>query len=389
MKELGHRDCVAAALNHEDDCRVPVNNFALVTAARSAGYRMSQARSDPKISARVSVDYAVRTGSDFVKPILDSQVPFKDLGMKVDFPDDDYGVVPKPIAKTEKQIDDLALFDPWAAEECPMFTSVFVDSLEETARILPEDLHICGLSWGPISTAGYIMGVEDMLMSALFDGDIVKKLISKVTGFVSAQQRRMLEAGATVMWMADPTASQDLISPDMFEEFCLGGIKKVVDDVKDEYKDAPTFVHICGNTLDVMDIFPRTGADCISFDHAVDPGSAKSKSKGRFTIMGNIDPVNGIMMGTPDSIRKECFGIMDAAAEGGGFILAPGCETPISSPDENVIAMCDAARDYRKHRNRLPTIFTDIGLGYKLPPRRPQGSHPLPRGMVPKVQYTE
>ena len=30
----------------------------------------------------------------------------------------------------------------------------------------------------------------------------------------------------------------------------------------------------------------------------------------------------------------------------GGFILAPGCETPISSPDANVIAMGEAGTDY-------------------------------------------
>lgn len=345
MKDAGHRACVEAALNHELTDRTPVNNFALVTAARSAGIKVEKARWDPQTSARVSVDYAMRTGSDFVKPILDSQVPFKDLGMDVRFPDDDYGMVPGHIVETQEDIDGLALFDPYRAEECPSFTKVFVESLEETARILPEDLHICGLSWGPITTAGYCMGAENMMFATLTDPDMVKSLIGKVTDLVSGMQRRMIDAGATVMWMADPTSSQDLISPDMFMEYSHDAIKRVISDVK-AVDDVPAFIHICGNTLDTMKMLPDTGADCLSFDHAVDPEKASRNAGGRIALMGNIDPVRVVMSGTPQDVRDESYRVIDAAGREGGLILAPGCETPISSPDENVIAMGNAGRDY-------------------------------------------
>ncbi|MBR2394810.1 MAG: hypothetical protein IKA98_04870, partial [Candidatus Methanomethylophilaceae archaeon] len=71
MIDAGHRACVEAALNHEKADRTPVNNFALVTAARSAGIKVDEARWNPQISAKVSVDYALKTKSDFIKPILD------------------------------------------------------------------------------------------------------------------------------------------------------------------------------------------------------------------------------------------------------------------------------------------------------------------------------
>ncbi len=345
MIDAGHRACVEAALNHEKADRTPVNNFALVTAARSAGIKVDEARWNPKISAKVSVDYALKTKSDFIKPILDSQVPFTDLGMKVNFPEDDYGMIPGHIVETAEDVDALALFDPSVASECPNFTKVFVDALEETSRILPEDLHICGLSWGPITTAGYCMGTENMMFATMIEPELVQKLIGKVTGLVSDMQTRMIEAGATVMWMADPTSSQDLISPDMFREYSLNPIKQVVSDVN-AMSDVPTFVHICGNTLDTMKMLPETGTDCLSLDHAVDISKAKKNADGKFTIMGNLDPVSLIMDGTPESIRKESYALIDAAGQDGGFILAPGCETPISSPDENVLAMGLAGRDY-------------------------------------------
>lgn len=348
MEEKGHRSCVEAALSFEETGRTPVNNFSLVTAAHSAGVTVDAARWDPKLSARVSVDFAMRTRSDFVKPILDSQVPFIDLGMDVSMPENDYGRVHGHVASTAEEVDDLALFDPYCAEECPKFTKVFVESLEETARILPEDLHICGLSWGPFTTAGYVMGMEDMIFGTISDPDLVKKLVSKVTGYVSGIQRRMVDAGATVMWMADPSSSEDMISSDMFNEFSHDAIRDVVSAVKADDASIPAFVHICGNTLDTIPSLFDTGADCLSFDYAVDPGAAKRAAKGRLALMGNIDPVQQILYGTPESITQECYRILDLAGSGGGFVLAPGCETPLMSPDENVLAMGLAGTEYWK-----------------------------------------
>ncbi len=313
MKDAGHRSCVEAALNFETTDRTPVNNFALVTAARSAGYKVDEARWNPQLSARVSIDYALKTESDFVKPILDSQVPFQDMGMKVRFPEDDYGRVPGHVVENAEDIDGLAVFDPYRAEECPGFTKVFVEALEETSRNLPEDLHICGLSWGPITTAGYCMGVENMLMATMFgEGDTVKKLVTKVTDLVSAMQRRMIDAGATVMWMADPTSSADIISPDMFTEYSEDHIRKVVEDVK-AVDDVPTFVHICGNTLNIIEPLKRTHADCLSFDHAVDINRAKELAGRDIALMGNLDPVELVMSGTPEQITKESYRLIDAA----------------------------------------------------------------------------
>ena len=346
MKDAGHRACVEAALNFEAADRTPVNNFALVTAARSAGCKVDEARWNPQLSAKVSVDYALRTESDFVKPILDSQVPFADMGMKVNFPEDDYGRVPGHLVETDGDVDALAVFDPYEAEQCPGFTKVMVEGIEETVRILPEDLHVCGLSWGPITTAGYLMGVENMLLATMFGEDAkVKRLIDKVTGLVSAMQRRMIDAGATVMWMADPTSSGDIISPDMFREYSGAHIKRVVDDVR-AMSDVPTFVHICGNTLGIVDQIKDTGADCLSFDHAVDAARARELAGDDLALMGNLDPVELIMSGTPERITEESYRLIDVAGREGGFVLAPGCETPISSPDENVLAMGRAGRGY-------------------------------------------
>lgn len=347
MKDKGHRSCVESALKHETPERTPVNNFALVTAARSAGMKVDDARWHPEVSARVSIDYALKTHSDFVKPVLDSQIPFADMGMKVNFPEDDYGSIKTHIVESSEDVNELAFFDPNIAKECPKFTEVIVNGLQETDRQLEEDLHICGLSWGPITTAGYLMGTEEMLMTTFMDPDLVKSLIKKVAPFVAEQQKTMLDSGATVMWMADPTSSEDLISPDMFKEYSYDALKHVISDVRKDH-DVPSFVHICGNTLNIMGMLPEIGTDCFSFDHAVDIAEAKKRVGRKMTLMGNIDPVRHMLQGNPSDITDECYRMIDLAGRDGGYIIAPGCETPIASPDENVTAMGLAGTEYWK-----------------------------------------
>lgn len=339
-----------AALNHETYERTPVNNFALVTAARSAGLKVDDARWHPEVSARVAIEYSLKTHSDFVKPVLDSQVPFMDLGMDVKFPEDDYGSVKSTLVDTAEDVDGLAFFDPARAAECPNFTNVIVRGLEETSEQLEEDLHICGLSWGPFTTAGYLMGAENMLMMTMLDEeDTVKELVDKTAEFVLAQQLKMIDAGATVMWMADPTSSQDLISPEMFDDLSFGALETVIGGTKREY-DVPAFLHICGNTTDILKTLPKTGCDCFSLDHAVDLAAAKRIAGKDIALMGNIDPVQMMLQSTPDRITGRCFEMIEAAGIDGGYILAPGCETPIACPDENVVAMGLAGIDYWRQK---------------------------------------
>ena len=347
MKDAGHRQCVEAALNHERPDRTPVNNFALVTAARSAGLKVDEARLHPEVSARVSIDYAIKTHSDFVKPVLDSQIPFADLGMTVQFPEDDYGTVRSHLVEDAEGIDKLAFFDPKVAKECPMFTDVIINGITATAKALTEDLHLCGLSWGPISTAGYLMGAENLLMMTMMDEDAVKKIVNKSGKFVSEQQNAMLDAGATVMWMADPTASEDLISDEMYREYCYGPTRYVISEMRKSY-DVPAFLHICGNTTKTMNMLPEIGVDCLSFDHAVDIATAKRNVGRKMSLMGNIDPVSMMLQSTPELITDKCYEMIDIAGQDGGYILAPGCETPIACPDENVIAMGLAGMNYWK-----------------------------------------
>jgi uroporphyrinogen decarboxylase len=61
-----------------------------------------------------------------------------------------------------------------------------------------------------------------------------------------------------------------------------------------------------------------------------------------------VDPAR-MLLGTPEEIMnlsKECI---KTAAPGGGYILAPGCDTGKNTPIQNYSALCEAAIKYGKY----------------------------------------
>ena len=69
---------------------------------------------------------------------------------------------------------------------------------------------------------------------------------------------------------------------------------------------------------------------------------------GKVAFGGNVDPVGMMQQGTPEDVAsayEQC--IADAVGAKGGFILMPGCELPLSTPMENLKAMCLTAKNHR------------------------------------------
>jgi uroporphyrinogen-III decarboxylase len=56
-------------------------------------------------------------------------------------------------------------------------------------------------------------------------------------------------------------------------------------------------------------------------------------------ISGNINPVDGVLHGTPDSIREYIKKTYKAV--GNPFMVNAGCEIPSGTPVENLKALCE------------------------------------------------
>jgi uroporphyrinogen-III decarboxylase len=57
------------------------------------------------------------------------------------------------------------------------------------------------------------------------------------------------------------------------------------------------------------------------------------------TLAGNIDPVSGVLNGTPTSIRDAL--LKTYATVGNPYMVTAGCEIPPGTPPDNLKALCE------------------------------------------------
>ena len=74
----------------------------------------------------------------------------------------------------------------------------------------------------------------------------------------------------------------------------------------------------------------------ISFD---DLKKAKEVLGGKVCVAGNVSPTGVFFSGTPKEVISEGKACVEAWGEGGGYVLASGCDFPKDVPFENIQAL--------------------------------------------------
>lgn len=104
----------------------------------------------------------------------------------------------------------------------------------------------------------------------------------------------------------------------------------------------------------MIDDIVASGADVISTLAAppfgdVDLTEVKARVGNRICLMGNIDLLYVVKRGTPQEIEEAVREAIEAAASGGGYILATSDAIRDGTPPEKVKAFCEAGRRYGEY----------------------------------------
>ena len=217
--------------------------------------------------------------------------------------------------------------------------------LVEAARILSRTIGertVVGTSqWAPFTLGGSIFGVEKLMRGLYRDKPAVHAVLDFAAELCFASLEPYIDAGVSMISLADPTSSGDLISRDQFIEFSLPAMKKVADRIK--ARGVWLTIHICGNTTNRLDQIPLVGADIMSVDYKVDLGEVRRILGGKIAFAGNMNPVSVMQKETPEGVVTACEEAIAKAGPGPGYLLMPGCDIPPSVPIENVQAMVKTA----------------------------------------------
>jgi uroporphyrinogen decarboxylase len=269
-----------------------------------------------------------------------------EFGGEVRFPESEWQQAPAvtryPVMNEQ---DALALTAPDPSRSGCMPIALAFSALARSAgtRVMPPIT-------GVFTTAGNVAGLDKLCRWVIRRPTVAHRLLQVVTEhLVQVTQLWVNKFGSDIWsWTAEPSCSNQVISPRVFEEFVLPyetelhtrilktGIRHIM-------------AHICGDqnlNLPHWAKIPMGEPGVATFGHEVDLEYAIKYMGHSCVIAGNVEPA---LLQTAN--RSDVLNACAAAIHKGkqaplGFVLMPGCSTPPYASQENMRAMVQAAEQY-------------------------------------------
>jgi hypothetical protein len=115
-----------------------------------------------------------------------------------------------------------------------------------------------------------------------------------------------------------------------------------------------SFIHCCGSISALVEDLIAAGFDILNpvqcSSANMDPSDLKKRFGDRITFWGGgVDTQRTLPFGTPTAVRKEIAERIKVFGRNGGFVFNPIHNVQARTPVENVLAMFDAVREFRRY----------------------------------------
>ncbi len=319
--------------------RLPFVPIVGNTAARVIGVKVSELRNNGHLLAEAQVGAYRLFGYDNIRIFTDLYVQAEAMGASVTVPDDETAYLDAPAIADISQIKHLRPADP-ACDGClPEHIEATRIAVREVGSVVPVTTALTG----PFTNASFLVGTENLVRLALKAPSAIDQLCELSLKASIDYADAIIEAGATPS-LTDPMSSSTVMSPAGFREFSLPYLTRLIEYLHSREKKVT--LHICGKTNRIWKDMVVAGADCISVDNKIDLVEACREVGSSVRLMGNVDPSDVMLLGTPGKVREavqQC--VRQAWQAPKGFIVASGCSLPTETPFENIHAMLDAVRE--------------------------------------------
>lgn len=171
--------------------------------------------------------------------------------------------------------------------------------------------------------------------------------------FVDRTLRRVLPERPDEILLNGSSSSLSLSSPAIYRQYDLPIIKHAADLCKQA--GVICHQHTCGRSRLIVEINYRETAVHVMEPLERPPGGdidlaeAKRHFGDKFCLKGNVNTFETMLNGTVNDVIREARACIDAAAAGGGFILATGDQCGRDTPDENLFALVEVAKNYGRY----------------------------------------
>ena len=198
------------------------------------------------------------------------------------------------------------------------------------------DIPIIGNLVGPLSLATSLIDATLLFKALRQESEDVHGLLRFLTDNSIRYGEALINSGANLIVISDPSATGEILGPSLFKEFVLPYLNSIVNRMHELGK--PVIVHICGSVRPVYELLKELVSECISVDSMVNIREAKNVISGK-KLMGNVSTIL-LQNGPIDRIQNASKNLLDCGID----ILAPACGLSAKTPVEHIKAMTAVAK---------------------------------------------
>jgi MtaA/CmuA family methyltransferase len=246
----------------------------------------------------------------------------------------------------------------WAFESGPrpfddFFPEHHFDTIKRVMERVEKTVSVHSEVFSPWAQFLELLTDEQGLIAIMEDPGKAKACLERLTEGAIDLAKRKAACGIDAILISSAFAGAGFISRQHYEEFVLPFEKKLIAEVKKEF-DIPIYTHTCGSIGDRLDLMLETDTNGIdTLDPpplgTVDLEEAKKIMAGKAFIKGNIDPVNTLLQGDLEAVRKDVLWRLNVGKPGGGYILSTACSVAPHTPPENIELLVSLAEEYGRY----------------------------------------
>ncbi|MGD9346719.1 MAG: uroporphyrinogen decarboxylase family protein [Candidatus Aminicenantes bacterium] len=193
-----------------------------------------------------------------------------------------------------------------------------------------------------------LFGIKNAMMYLIENPLKSMEIMQKYAGGVTKIALDQAEIGVDAIKISSPYAGAGFISPEFYRRFVLPCESQIVKAVRDS--GTHIYIHTCGAINDRLEMIAESG---VSGLECLDPPpignvrleEAKERVGHKIFIKGNIDPINVMLQGSAEDVKKDAVRKLEIAKPGGGYILSTACSIAPYTLRENIQILIEAVDD--------------------------------------------
>lgn len=222
----------------------------------------------------------------------------------------------------------------------------YLEAISRVRDAFGDDKLVVGRTAAPFSSVGLLYGISQSMVMPYDDPELLRDTMRFLADMQIEFGRRQHEAGAHALWFGDCNAGSHLMSLSHYMEFAL----PYADEVAAAYQEMGLLVFYHASEDDPRFLREMAGlrVSALSIGEHGDVAAAKAEPEigGRMCLMGNVDPIKVLQLGSVEDVRTATRALLENVSVNGGHLINSGEMVPRDTPIENMLAYVETVEEF-------------------------------------------